>query len=1495
MVRLGRSAACLVLLALGLVTTGRSQNQRRGSAETVSASAGRSTRGEKFVVRRRGGVPPGQRLARSYELALRRTAQQLAAHTVASSPWTAVGPGQVNTSRYGLVTGRVTSIAADPSDLSGNTVYVGATGGGVWLSTNAAGTAGQVSFAPLTDDLSVFAPPSVGSLSIGALTVQPGGTGVVLAGTGDPNDSSDSYYGVGILRSADHGQSWTQITTADIASPGPEEGFIGVAFAGFAWNGANPSHLVAAVTDTPIAGAEDTVGPTDNAVLGLYYSTDAGQTWNLATLSDGGTVIQSNSIVGSGGNAATSVVWNPVRQKFYAAIRYHGYYESADGQNWTRLANQPGVNLSTAMCPANPTLSGSTACPIYRGAIAVQPQTGDMFAITVDQYNNDQGVWQDVCTAGSNGCANAGVQFANQIADSPIDLGSTGTIANAVYNLSIAAVPSQADTLLFVGTQDLFRCSLYEGCAWRNTTNVTGCAAAGVAPSQHAIESTFAESGLLYFGNDGGLWRTTDAVNQQQAACGTDDAAHFQNLNSGLGSLAEVSDLAVSSTGTVLAAMGQLGTAAGSSDSVPWAQVLDGEGDHVAIDPNNSQNWFATSSPGIAISECTEGEGCTSSAFQPVIGAGQVGAVEAVAVASPPWMLDPVDSTQMLVGTCRVWRGAADGAGWSMATSPLSGMLDGDQQPYCDGNAVVSSLGAGAAANGAERFFAGMANQDAGGGLAPGHIYSDLIDLPSTGPVGWADLTESPVTNSSSPRFNPAGLTVSSIYVDPHDTTGNTIYATIQGFANSSQSGAIVYGSTDGGLHWQGLSDNLPIAPANSVVVDPNDANTVYVATDAGVWVTRTINLCVNPAQGCWSLMGTGLPNAPVTKLVASTQGSQPTLYAATYGRGVWQTGLLAVAAIAAGTVNPTTLNFPDQKVQTLSAPLTVTVKSTGTAPLTVSGYQATGDFQAAQGACQAPLPSGNTCTISITFTPSATGQRSGQLIIFADVPGGQFQVSLAGAGTVPGTIVTSPSSLSFGQAPIGTTTSSQSVTISNVGTLAATISQISVSGDFSLTLNTCGTQLAPQTGCSVSLVFSPTASGNRTGQLIVVDPQGTQEVPLSGTGQSLATDIVAPTNLTFGPQQVSTPSAAQAVTLSNGGDAPLNLISETATGDFTVVNDCGAILAGHSTCSMLVTFTPTAVGGRSGSLNITDALGTHPVTLVGTGLAGPGVTVAPNAVNFGGYGAGATSPTPQTITMTNNGGVVLSGITASLAGASAFTITANSCTGSQLGVGDQCNVTTTFSPRAAGPASGSLIVRVASSSQTYTVPLSGYGDDFALADSGTNTQTITSGSTATYSLTATPLAGTTGPISFSCSGAPQASTCAVSSTQGTLNGQTAYDFNVTVTTGLTTTAADWRRGAGMVLAFSLPWLFYTRNSARCLSRAMMIACVAALLALGVTACGVKSSAGTTVSTTGGSGGGSGNGGGGTSQATPSGTYTITVTASMPGVQHSLPLTLNVE
>jgi hypothetical protein len=197
-----------------------------------------------------------------------------------SGVWVSLGPmplpsdaSGIGLQDYGWVTGRATAVAIDPNDASGNTVFAGGAYGGVWKSSNA-GTASlnpvSVNWTPLTDNQP--------TLAIGAIAIQPQlvipdpSKSVVLVGTGETNSSTDSYYGLGILRSPDGGASWAPIISQD--STGTHS-FVGLGFSQIAFSSANPSLVVAAAASASQGILEGLENPAVSSP-GLYYSTDAG-------------------------------------------------------------------------------------------------------------------------------------------------------------------------------------------------------------------------------------------------------------------------------------------------------------------------------------------------------------------------------------------------------------------------------------------------------------------------------------------------------------------------------------------------------------------------------------------------------------------------------------------------------------------------------------------------------------------------------------------------------------------------------------------------------------------------------------------------------------------------------------------------------------------------------------------------------------------------------------------------------------------------------------------------------------------------------------------------------------------------------------------------------------------------------------------------------------------------------------------------------------------
>jgi F5/8 type C domain/Pectate lyase superfamily protein/Abnormal spindle-like microcephaly-assoc'd, ASPM-SPD-2-Hydin len=200
--------------------------------------------------------------------------------------------------------------------------------------------------------------------------------------------------------------------------------------------------------------------------------------------------------------------------------------------------------------------------------------------------------------------------------------------------------------------------------------------------------------------------------------------------------------------------------------------------------------------------------------------------------------------------------------------------------------------------------------------------------------------------------------------------------------------------------------------------------------------------------------------------------------------------------------------------------------------------------------------------------------------------------------------VTASPGALSFGSVVTGATSAAQTVTVSNPTGSAAAVSSIAATGDFSQT-STCGSSIAANGSCTVSVKFAPTATGARTGTLTVNAGGVTSTVSLTGTGTAPGPVLnAAPASLSFAGTDVGSSSAAKAVTVTNSGTAAATVSGVTATGDFSQTNNCSSVATGSS-CTVNVTFTPTASGTRTGTLTVTSNANNSPATvsLTGSGI----------------------------------------------------------------------------------------------------------------------------------------------------------------------------------------------------------------------------------------------------------------------------------------------------
>lgn len=198
-----------------------------------------------------------------------------------------------------------------------------------------------------------------------------------------------------------------------------------------------------------------------------------------------------------------------------------------------------------------------------------------------------------------------------------------------------------------------------------------------------------------------------------------------------------------------------------------------------------------------------------------------------------------------------------------------------------------------------------------------------------------------------------------------------------------------------------------------------------------------------------------------------------------------------------------------------------------------------------------------------------------------------------------------SPTSVSFGNQIVGTTSAAHKVTLTNTGSSTLEINGVTTTGDFAVSANACGPTLAVGSSCKISVTFTPTQLGALTGSLNLTDnaPNSPQAEPLSGTGVGPVT--LNPSVAVYGKQKVGTTSGAKVFTLTNLQSTTLTGIASSTTGDFAVSSTtCGATLAAKQHCTISVTFTPTKTGTRTGQLTVTDNASNSPQTaaLSGTG-----------------------------------------------------------------------------------------------------------------------------------------------------------------------------------------------------------------------------------------------------------------------------------------------------
>jgi hypothetical protein len=353
-----------------------------------------------------------------------------------------------------------------------------------------------------------------------------------------------------------------------------------------------------------------------------------------------------------------------------------------------------------------------------------------------------------------------------------------------------------------------------------------------------------------------------------------------------------------------------------------------------------------------------------------------------------------------------------------------------------------------------------------------------------------------------------------------------------------------------------------------------------------------------------------------------------------------------------------------------------------------------------------------------------------------------------------PGALSASPSSLSFGDVASGSESTAQTVTVTNPGSSAVSVSSVAVTGAFTQT-NTCGSSIAAGGSCTVSVVFAPTGGGALTGTLTVTTsaPGGPLTVALSGTGVTSTTNLALNQPITASSYDEtyvasnandgntstyweSSDGAAypQTLTVDLGStqsigsitlDLPpssawstrtetLSVLGSTNDSTFSTIVGSAGYTFNPSTGNTVTISLPSGTSARYVQLSFTANTGWSAAQVsefevfpggASTGGGSGSLAASPSSLSFGNENVGSTSAA-QSVTVSNSGSAAATISGVSVTGPFAQT---NTC-GSSLAAGASCTVSATFTPTASGSATGTISVASNAAGSPLTVALSGTG-----------------------------------------------------------------------------------------------------------------------------------------------------------------------------------------
>jgi hypothetical protein len=198
------------------------------------------------------------------------------------------------------------------------------------------------------------------------------------------------------------------------------------------------------------------------------------------------------------------------------------------------------------------------------------------------------------------------------------------------------------------------------------------------------------------------------------------------------------------------------------------------------------------------------------------------------------------------------------------------------------------------------------------------------------------------------------------------------------------------------------------------------------------------------------------------------------------------------------------------------------------------------------------------------------------------------------------------PAAISFPPQQVGVPSTTQTINVIDLGSAPLTISSVTTTGDFSVQ-NNCTTTVAAAGGtCTLVVTYTPSGVGTGNGTLTITDNSAGSPHTAQLTGQGAVPSVtVAPNTLSFPTQFVGSTSTGQTVAITNPGPLNFQISRIATTGDFAEANNCGAVIVSNGSCTVTVTFTPSATGNHTGSLSISDGASGSPQTVALSGTGG--------------------------------------------------------------------------------------------------------------------------------------------------------------------------------------------------------------------------------------------------------------------------------------------------